>query len=74
MINRSFKSIRLVAECVVFCWRKIVKFFWKNNNNYASISNENNVKLVITENSKVSLIGMAWVLYRSLKKRLISYV
>ena len=50
-------EIYLVAEWFVFHWREIVKFFWEINFNYASISNEINIKLVIAENSKVSPQG-----------------
>jgi len=33
------------------------------------MSNENNVRLVITVNSKVSFKGLAWMSNRSLRKR-----
>jgi len=33
------------------------------------MSNENNIKLVIAVNSKVSFKGSAWMLKRSLRKR-----
>jgi len=49
-INRISKFlIKMVAECFVYWWRKIVKFFGNIKIIYVSMSNEFNVEFINIE-------------------------
>jgi len=53
-------NVYLVVEFNVYCWRKIVKFFWNIIIINVSMSNKYNVKIIIALNLRVALFWSSY--------------
>ena len=60
----------MVAECFVYCRRKIVKFFGNINIIYTGMSNKYNVRIIIAEYPRVTLLRLSY----KVRSRLLKFI